>query len=143
MPRAEVSSPEGFVRADTEIAINFTADPLAYASHTKTLPQCWYDLQRPTRHLNHLRSLRGRNLVVPEGCLSSTSYDFELSGSQTTKEEGTTEHHQQKLYVSEQVTQAALKLQKHQLLLLLKQKLLSAAAGTRHLQPRLGSCVLA
>jgi len=52
------------------------------------------------RLLDHLRSIRGRNLVLSDANLDSTAYKFDLLVSQ---EPAATQQAQQKLYASEQV----------------------------------------
>lgn len=52
------------------------------------------------RLLDHLRSIRGRNLVLSDANLDSTAYTFDLLVSQ---EPAATQQAQQKLYASEQV----------------------------------------
>ena len=52
------------------------------------------------RFLDHLRSIRGRNLVLSDANLDSTTYTFDLLVNQ---EPAATQQGQQKLYASEQV----------------------------------------
>ncbi|DBA86391.1 TPA: hypothetical protein ACH3X2_005616 [Trebouxia sp. C0005] len=58
------------------------------------------DTWRPARLLDHLRSIRGRNLVLSDPNLDSTTYTFDLLVHQ---EPAATQQGQQKLYASEQV----------------------------------------
>ena len=52
------------------------------------------------RLLDHLRSVRGRNLVLSDASLDSTTYTFDLLVNQ---ESAATQYGQHKLYASEQV----------------------------------------
>ncbi|DBA75736.1 TPA: hypothetical protein ACH3X1_010151 [Trebouxia sp. C0004] len=58
------------------------------------------DTWRPVRLLDHLRSIRGRNLVLSDANLDSTTYTFDLLVNQ---EPAAPQQAQQKLYASEQV----------------------------------------
>lgn len=58
------------------------------------------DTWRPVRLLHHLRSIRGRNLVLSDANLDSTTYTFDLLVNQGP---AATQKGQQKLYASEQV----------------------------------------